>query len=120
MVGKNTFQTQAVYLTATRPPNTQVVPATLGRGAPRVPGAPRAPGAPVAPGAQACLARLVRRKRHVLHVRQVYRMFQPRHVGHVRCTPRVCQVRLHTSGNMSAPTTPVEKQCTTATNINMT
>ena len=47
-------------------------------------------------GAQACQARLVRQMRHVLHVRQVYRMFQPRQACHVRGTRSVCQVRPRT------------------------
>ena len=44
-------------------------------------------------GAQACQARLARQMRHVLHVRQVYRMLQPRQACHVRGTRSVCQVR---------------------------
>ena len=47
-------------------------------------------------GAQACQARLARQMRHVLHVRQVYRMLQPRQACHVRGARSVCQVRPRT------------------------
>ena len=77
--------------------------ATLGRGAPR---ANCAPGALGTPGAQECQARLVRRTRHVLNVRQVCCMLQPRQVRHVRGTRRVCQVRLRTWRHTSEPCRP--------------
>ena len=61
-------------------------------GLPRSAAQPRARDA----GAQACQARLARQMRHVLHVRQVYRMLQPRQACHVRGARSVCQVRPRT------------------------